>query len=82
MALTRSKKSRGKIKEDEVSSVDEVNEKSPSPAGGTEADGSREKTSRKKSKTLAQSVSESEKKPSQGKESQQVFFSTDGSEQT
>jgi|TARA_B110000495_G_scaffold133671_1_gene116883 transcription termination factor Rho len=82
MALTRSKKSRGKIKEDEVSSVDEVNEKSPSPAGGTEADGSREKTSRKKSKTLAQSVSESEKKPSQGKESQQVFFSTDGSEPT
>ena len=82
MALTRSKKSRGNAKDAEVSPVDEVNEKSPSVSVETEADGSREETSREKPETPAQSVSESEKDPSQGKDSQQVFFSTDGSEPT
>ena len=81
MALTRSKKSRGNAKDAEVSPVDDVNEKSPSVSVETEADGSREETSREKPETPAQSVSESEKDLSQGKDSQQVFFSTDGSEQ-
>ena len=82
MALTRSKKSRGDAKDDEVSSVDDVNEKSPSVSVETEADGSREETSQEKPETSAQSVSDSEKDSSQGKDSQQVFFSTDGSEPT
>jgi transcription termination factor Rho len=82
MALTRSKKSRGDAKDAEVSSVDDVNEKSPSVSVETDADSSRRKTSREKPKTAAQSVSGSEKDSSQGKDSQQVFFSTDGSEPT
>ena len=82
MALTRSKKSRGDAKDAEVSSVDDVNEKNPSVSVETEADSSRKETSREKPETPTQSVSDSEKDSSQGKDSQQVFFSTDGSEPT
>lgn len=82
MALTRSKKSRGGGKDDEVSSIDEVKEKSPSLSSETEADVPMEVTPRKKSKAAAQSVSDSEEPPSKEKDSEQVFFSTDGSEPT
>ena len=82
MALTRSKKSRGGGKEDEVSSTDEVKESSPSLSSETEADVPTKVTPRKKSKATAQSVPDSEEAPSQKKDSQQVFFSTDGSEPT
>ena len=82
MALTRSKKSRGDAKDAEVSSVDDVNEKKLSVSVETEADSSRKETSREKPETPTQSVSDSEKDSSQGKDSQQVFFSTDGSDPT
>jgi transcription termination factor Rho len=81
MALKRSKKSRGNAKDTEPSSVDEVNEKSPSVSVETEADGSKEETSREKPETSSKRVSEPDEAPAPGKGSQAVFFSTDGSEQ-
>ncbi|MBU62684.1 MAG: hypothetical protein CMI26_09300, partial [Opitutae bacterium] len=82
MALSRSKKTRGNAKDAEVSPVDDANEKSPNVSVETEADSSREETSRGKPVNPAQSVSEVEEAPSPEKGSQAVFFSTDGSEQT
>ena len=63
-----------------MSPVDELKGKNRSLSVETEVDGSTEDTSREQPETSSQGDSDSEKNTSQKKDSQQVFFSTDGSE--